>query len=162
SNSPTTAIVTIFAKVHGIENANLLTTSGSEVGDRFDVVNTAAVPVVGATEEKTEFLINAKTLAESACSFDEVAAAFDWRVTTHAADADGGALAGSFRDKVYGAADAVAIHVGLQSFVDFDGLDDIGWDGVKFDLADAGLGRRNVDAVDGGVGETRLGAADLD
>src|SRR5262249_52167412 len=65
-------------------------------------------------------------------------------------------------DEVNGTADAVAIHVCLQSFVDFDGLDDVRGNSIEFDLANAGFGGRDIDAVDRGVGKARFGAANLD
>src|SRR5262249_47092035 len=132
-----------------------------DVRNGLDVVNAAAVPIVSATDEQTEFLLSAKALAHSAGGFGEISAAFHGGVTAHPADANRRALTCGPCNQVGGAPDAVGIYVGLESFVDFDGFDDVRGDSVKFDLANAGFGRRNIDAVDRGVGETRLSAADL-
>ena len=66
-----------------------------------------------------------------------------------------------FGDQVDRAADAVCILIGLQSLIDFNGLDQIGGNGIQFDLTDAGFGRRNVYAVERHIGQARLCAADL-
>src|SRR5258708_24543567 len=59
-------------------------------------------------------------------------------------------------------ADTVWIHVGLQGLIDFNGFDNVGRNGVQFNLADAGFRRRNSHAVNCQVGEARLSAANLD
>jgi len=49
----------------------------------------------------------------------------------------------------------------LQGLVDFNGLDNVGGNSLKVNLANAAFWGRNIHTVDSGVGEAWLGAADL-
>src|SRR5213075_742666 len=90
-----------------------------------------------------------------------LASAQSGAVSAHPAGSDCGTLSGGLSDQVDGTTDTVGVHVGLECFVDFNGLDDVGGNGVEFDLTHAGFRGRDVDAINGGVGEAWLGAADL-
>ncbi len=70
-------------------------------------------------------------------------------------------FAGGFGYQVHGATYAVAIDIGLQCLVDFNGFHEIGGDGIELDLAHAGFRRRNGYAVDHGVAQARFRAANL-
>jgi len=53
--------------------------------------------------------------------------------------ANGRTLARRLGHKIYGATDAIGVHVGLQGLVDLHGFDDVGGNGIQLDLADAGF-----------------------
>ena len=58
-------------------------------------------------------------------------------------------------------ADCVAVHIGEQGLIDFNGLDQVGRDDVQLDGA-AVLRRGNVDTIDRDIAVPGLGSADLD
>ena len=139
----------------------MLPVNGGQVRHRFNVINATAVPIVRAADEQTKALVRSEAVTNGAGGFHKAAATQNGRISTHAAKIDSGALPRGLGDEVHGAADAVAVHVGLQGLIDFHRLDDVRGNGVKFDLANIRLRRRNVDAVDSGVGKARLGSANL-
>ena len=49
----------------------------------------------------------------------------------------------------------------MQGLVDFDGFDEVGGKGIELNLPHTGFRRGDVHAIDGGIGQSRFGAADL-
>src|SRR4029077_706276 len=126
---------------------------GSNIRDRFEVVNAAAVPIVGATNESAEALVGTEALPNRAGCFNEAAAIYDGGISTHPANVDGRALTRSLGHKIHGTADTIRIHVGLQGLVDFHGLDDVSRNGIQLDLAHSGFRGRRIDAINGEIGK---------
>ncbi len=151
AETPAVAEVTIVAQV-----------IGAGVGrPGLGVVDTFPIEVVRGTEEKAKFFALEKALSDGAVKLIFRTAAKDGSIATGGLDVDRGDIFGAFGAQVDGAADAIAFHVGLQSFVDLHRLNEVGGDQIELDLTD-GLRRGNVDAVEGGVGEARLRAAHFD
>jgi len=84
-----------------------------DVRDRFNVIDAATVPIVRSADEQSETLAGAKSLSDRTCSFHKAASAENGSVSTHAADVHRGTLASGLGDQIHGAANAIAIHVGL-------------------------------------------------
>ena len=68
---------------------------------------------------------------------------------------------GHLGDQVHRTANPVTFHVGLQCFADLDGLHHVRRNRIELHLADSGLGRWHVYAVDHRIRQARLEAADL-
>src|SRR5271157_653130 len=151
------AEVLVLPEAHAIEPSRTIIL----VGHRLDVVDAAAFPVEGASNDEAEFLAGSEPAAESGGLSRIAAAALDWRVTAQASDFNRGCVSRRLGDEVHRSANAVTFHIRLQGFADLDGLNKAGRDGVELDLAHAGLFGGQVDAVHGGVGEPGLRAANL-
>ena len=119
-NPPAAPVVSVFADIYGIENSNRLPADRRQVRHRLNVVNPAPIPIVRATNEQTETLVRTKPPANGTGRFHKAAAAENGSISTHAAHLHRGTLPGGLGDQVYGAANAIAIHVGLQRLVNFN------------------------------------------
>src|SRR5450755_3400068 len=133
--TPTAAIVAILAFIDAIEPSRAARKGGGDVRDGFNVVDAATIPVVGEANQCAEALFGSEALAHGSGRLDQSPPIHDRSVATHPTQSDRGPLTGRLGNEVYGAADAVGIHVGLQGLVDFHGFDDVCRYGIQLDLA---------------------------
>ena len=100
-------------------------------------------------------------MAEGAIELVIGASTDDRVIPAFRVEIDCGPVFGGLGAQVDGAADAVSFHAGLQGFVDLYGLNEVGRNKIQLNLP-SGFRRCESHAIEGRVGEARLGAANFD
>jgi hypothetical protein len=86
-------------------------------------------------QPRLEFLAAAKAFSNASRGLDYSTAANDRSVAADPADGHSRTLAGGLGDKIHGTADAIGVHIRLKSFIDLNGFDEVGRNGIEFNLA---------------------------
>src|SRR6266576_2669629 len=127
--------------------------------DRLDVVDRAVVPVRRTAEQESQPAILPVTTTVGEASLIRIASG-QHGLPVLPRDVTPRRVLGGLRHEVDRAADRVGFHVRSQRLRDLDRRQQVGRDVVQ--LGDAGgLGAGDMRAVDGDVGQPRLGAAHL-
>jgi hypothetical protein len=122
----------------------------------LDVVDPAAVPVVGAPEHETQLLVRPEPIAVGAAVLVDVAATLEVGVASLPADSPRLLVSRDLGHEVDRAADRIAVLISRQGLVELDGADEIGRDGVELELPTVAFRRWDVGAIDRTVRVARL------
>ena len=122
--APTVAIVTVFAD--GVVVIDRLGERGFWIDSRLPVVDAAAIVVERSAKEEAKLPVPSEAMADGPAVFGILAATEDGIVAAEAKEVDRRELAGGFGFHINRSADTVAIHIGRQGFIHFDGLHEIG------------------------------------
>src|SRR5215472_87971 len=163
TETPATAIVLVFANVLVVKISRARTIDErADVRRWLDVVDSSAIPIIGAADQDAPTFVLAKTPADGAHFLGNVSAAKNGSKPSDRGYGDCRAFAGGLGDDVDRSTDAISVHVRLEGFIDFHRFDQVRGHGIEFDLAHTRFRRRNIHAVNGGIREARFEAAHLD
>lgn len=112
--TPAAAVIDVVAEVV----AGVMRGRASRGGHGLDIVDAAAVVVVGKSGQSSQPVIGEEAFADGCAALVNIAAADDVSVATDAIEGDGRRVGCGLGDQVDRAADAVAVNVGLESLVD--------------------------------------------
>src|SRR5208282_6856586 len=120
----TRAVVAVFAD--GVFVVNGGGEGGGGIDGRLDVVNTAAVVVIGAADDEPELLLIAKAPSVDAAELIRRAAIEDRCVTAVDIGAELRPIVCHLGAQIDRTGDPIGILIGGESLVDFDGVHQVG------------------------------------